>query len=428
MSLLSRILIPNLILLLILTVSVIAQNSSISLLECYRQAQLQSSLGKNPDLMAQISQLQQQNIDASRMPMVKWNAKATWQNEVFGLPFSPPGGIDLSVPHYNLQTSLETSYLLYDGGLTNAQKAIESAKLATEQQTVAVELNKLKDQVNQYFFGAILLQQQANHLQVTVRDLEARISQMEAGLRHGVVLDSDLKKLQVELLKLRSVFTGIISDRKAMLSVLSSLTGTEIMEEWELKAPDFDILKFETNVQRPELVLFDLQKKQLLLKNTILHASDKPKVGAFVQAGVGYPDPLNFFDEKISPFAIFGVQFSWKIWDWKNSAREHQQLEMQSMILENQKKAFEQNLSHQEQRFLENIRKIQEQLRQDDNIVTLQGDILKLLASQLDNGVITTTDYLLQSNAELQARLNQESHKIQLLQVQALYWTWKGWF
>ncbi len=428
MNVLSRVLIPKLVFLLILTVSVNAQSPSVSLQECYSQAQLNSSLVRNPDLMSQISSLRLENIDAGRLPQVKWNAKATWQNEVFGLPFPPPGGIDLSIPHYNLQTWLEGSYLLYDGRLSKAQKSVEQAKLSTEQQSVAVELNKLKDHVNQYFFGAMMLQEQVKLLEVTALDLEARMAQMEAGLKHGVVLESDMKKVQVEHLKLKSVISGLLSDKKAAIRVLSSLCGMEIAEDAELRTPDFETLRPDGTLKRPEMQLFELQKQQLLSSLSLLEANDKPKVGAFVQAGLGYPDPLNFFDEEISPYGIVGVQFSWKFWDWKHSDRERQQLALQAQIIDNQKKNFEENIRHQEARFLVNISKVQEQLVQDREIARLQSEILKQLSSQLDHGVITTTDYLLQSNAELQARLNMETHRVQLIQVQTLYWTWKGWF
>jgi hypothetical protein len=56
----------------------------------------------------------------------------------------------------------------------------------------------------------------------------------------------------------------------------------------------------------------------------------------------------------------------------------------------------------------------------------LQAEILKQLASQLENGVATATDYLLQSDAELQARLAMEAHRVQLAQTIFAWRTWMG--
>lgn len=404
-----------------------AQGPVISLQDCYQRAASNAAISGNPQLMEQLAGLRLKNIDASRLPSVEWKGKATWQNEIFGLPFEFPN-VDFSIPLYNIQTNLEASYLLYDGGLADARKKVEQTRFATDKQSVAVELNKLKDQVNQVFFGALLLQEYAASLALTRKDLAAKTKQLAAGVRHGVVLESDLKKVQVEQLKIESKIAELQSDRRAMLAVLGSLTGQELAADAGLKAPGFDVLRPSGETRRPELALFDLQKQQVLANEDLITANWKPKVALFAQAGAGYPDPLNFFDKKISPYFIGGVQFSWKFWDWKQADRERQQLAVQSQLIENQKITFEQNIGHQEGKFLEDVAKIQAQIAADDEIAKLQGEILKQLSSQLEHGVITATDYLLQSNAELQARLNKEAHRIQLAQVQASYWTWKGWW
>jgi len=404
-----------------------AQNPVVSLQECYARAQGQSAISQNPQLLETLTKLRLQNIAANRLPSIEWKGKATWQNEIFGLPFKFPGA-DFNIPLYSIQTNLEASYLLYDGGLSDARKTIEQAKLATDKQSVAVELNKLKDQVNQYFFAALLLQEQAKLLDVSQKDLAAKAEQLEAGIQHGAVLESDLKKVQVEQLKIKSAIETVNSDRRAMLAVLGSLIGQDVPEEAVLKAPDFEALRPVGEVRRPELALFDLQKQQVLASGDLIDANWSPKVSAFVQSGVGYPDPLNFFDEKVSPYFIGGLQFSWKFWDWKQAERERQQLAVQSQIIDNQKKSFEQNISHLEGKFLEDIAKIQTQIAADEEIAKLQTDILKQLSPQLEHGVITATDYLLQSNAELQTRLSLEAPRVQLTQVQTAYWTWKGWW
>jgi len=410
-----------------LSVLSISAQPPVTLQDCYRLAASNSAISGSPQLLETLTKLRLQNMDASHLPSIEWKGKATWQNEIFGLPFKFPGA-DFNIPLYSIQTNLEASYLLYDGGLSDARKTVEQAKLATDKQSVAVELNKLKDQVNQYFFAALLLQEQAKLLDVSQKDLAAKAEQLEAGIQHGAVLESDLKKVQVEQLKIKSAIETVNSDRRAMLAVLGSLIGQDVPEEAVLKAPDFEALRPVGEVRRPELALFDLQKQQVLASGDLIDANWSPKVSAFVQSGVGYPDPLNFFDEKVSPYFIAGVQFSWKFWDWKQAGRERQQLAVQSQLIENQKKTFEQNIGHQEGKFRENIAKIQAQIAADGEIAKLQAEILQQLSSQLEHGVITATAYLLQSDAELQARLSENAHRVQLTQVQAAWWTWKGWW
>jgi flagellar hook-associated protein FlgK len=60
-------------------------------------------------------------------------------------------------------------------------------------------------------------------------------------------------------------------------------------------------------------------------------------------------------------------------------------------------------------------------LTQDDAIVELQEDVTKSSSSKLDNGIITSSDYLEDLNKEIQAKLNREYHQIQLSQSIAEY-------
>ncbi len=401
-----------------------AQNGT-TLQDCYRLAEANTAIAQNPQLFEKITALKLENIDASRLPTLQWNAKATWQNEVFGLPFSLPG-VDVNIPKYNVLTNVEANYLLLDGGLAEAKKTVEKAKLAVDNQLVTVELNKLREQVDKFFFGALLLQEQSKSLDVTLKDLQAKTAQVEAAIKHGVALESEVLKLRVEQLKVQSKIEEIGSDRRALIAVLSSLIGQSLDENAKLDLPNPQSAIQNPQSNRPELALFDLQKQQVLASSDLIAAQWKPKVAAFATTGVGYPDPLNFFDDKISPYFIGGVQFSWKFWDWKQADREREQLAVQSQLIENQKQSFTQNLAHQDGKFREDLAKLQNQIQRDEEIAKLQSEVLKQLSSQLENGVATTTDYLLQSGAELQARLAVEARRVQLAQVQAAWRTWKG--
>ncbi len=413
--------------------------NGISLQDCYRLAEANTAIAQSPQLFEKMSALKLENIEASRLPTMQWNARATWQNEVFGLPFEPPG-VDISIPHYSITTNLEANYVLLDGGYAEARKTIEQAKLAVDNQSVVVELNKLKEQVDQYFFGALLLQEQTKSLDVTGKDLEAKTTQLEAAVRHGVALESEVLKLKVEQLRLRSKIEEAQSDRRALLAVLGSLTGQALDENTNLERPASQSpITLPTGQAgshpaspagrqslRPELALFDLQKQQVLASSDLIDANWKPKLSTFVSAGVGYPDPLNFFDEKISPYVVAGVQFNWKLLDWQQADREREILSVQAQLIENQRQTFTQNLQHLDGKFREDVAKLQNQILRDEEIAKLQAEILRQLSSQLENGVATATDYLLQSDAELQARLAMEAHRVQLAQVEAAWRTWLG--
>ena len=149
-------------------------------------------------------------------------------------------------------------------------------------------------------------------------------------------------------------------------------------------------------------------------------------MSAFAKAGFGYPNPLNFFDNSVSPYAIGGLGFSWNLFDWGKEGRDRELLIVQSQIIENQQKTFEHNLDLTEGKYREDIAKLEGRISRDQEIADLQSKILEQLSSQLEHGVITVTDYLTQVNTELRARQQLELHQVQLQQVKIDYLTQRG--
>jgi len=75
---------------------------------------------------------------------------------------------------------------------------------------------------------------------------------------------------------------------------------------------------------------------------------------------------------------------------------------------------------------LASIKKLEEALKRDDQIVELRSRVARTSASRLENGVITSTDYLTDLNAETIAKINLQTHKIQLVLSKANYLLAKG--
>ena len=65
-------------------------------------------------------------------------------------------------------------------------------------------------------------------------------------------------------------------------------------------------------------------------------------------------------------------------------------------------------------------------LKIDGDLVTLRNKIAKNSASQLENGTITSADYIVDLNAATQAGINQKSHMVQLYYAITNYNTLAG--
>lgn len=398
----------------------------VTLEKCYESAIQTHPLKAKEGLLLQDQQIRIERLDYDRRPSLDWNTQTSIQTETVELPFEGPGIPSLDLPLYRFQSTLDAAYTIYDGGMIEAQKLMEFNKLQSERKSVQVSLEQLKPQVNELFFGIILQRKKVAILENSLSSLNTRITTMEAGVRHGVLLDSDVKRLRVEALKITSSIEEIQGRVKALLASLGSLTGLDLNENTTLEWPELNDFAFSSQINRLELELFQLQKSQILANESIITAAKKPKVGAFLQAGLGYPNPLNLFEDKISPFAVAGVKLSWKILDWKQSDRDRQLLSVQTLLVDNQQAIFEKNINVQEERFQEEVQTLDNLILRDQEIAQLQREILTQIEAQLERGVITPTEYLDQVNAEIQAQLNVEAHRLQLQQIKVNYLTLKG--
>lgn len=402
------------------------QPAVLSLEECQRLVRDYYPALQRLGLNDQVSRLRLEQWDAQRLPSVSWNGKATYQSEAVRVPFQVPGREPIEQPRFNGQTTLEVNYLVYDGGLSEANKQLEKAQLAATQQSVEVELSQLKERVNRLYFGILLVRAQDSILANTQSDLEARLRTLEAGERHGVVLPSEVSKLRVEILRLGSRREELTGQERSLLASLGAFIHQDLSVGTRLSIPKLPPVGFSEDARRPELALFDRQQQQILAAAPLIEARQRPKVNAFFQGGVGYANPLNFFDTDLSPFAVAGVQFRWNFWDWGQARRDREILTVQSQVIENQRETFLYNLALIDGQYAEEARKTATLIEQDRAIAALQEEIIAQTGAQLEHGVITATEYLTQINAGIQAQLNLRLHELQLAQLKTDYLTQKG--
>lgn len=420
----------NLILLLLLLgpLSAFSQAAkTLKLEDCYEKAREHYPMYQQSALLAQATQVQLERIQAERLPQISWNAQASLQTETVAFPFDlPVPGADLDLPLYRFQTTADLQYTIYDGGVLEARQKIERAKLAADQQQVAVELDKLKAQANQYIFGILLLREQIGIQRNAQQTLEDKIQPLEAAVRHGIALEGDVDKLRVEVLRLQTQMEQAEGDIQGLVASLSDLIGEPLPPDIQFEFPAGEVRNSDAPLQRPELQFFAYQKESILALEDLITATWRPKVGAFVQAGVGAPNPLNFFDESLSPFAMGGVRFSWNFIDWKQADRDRQLLSLNSQLIDIQRATFEANINRMDGKYREDVATLETLIARDEEIARLQERILQQVSAQLDQGVATSTDYVTQSNALQQAQLNRQLHELQLLRIRIDYLTLKG--
>jgi outer membrane protein TolC len=197
--------------------------------------------------------------------------------------------------------------------------------------------------------------------------------------------------------------------------MLGSFIKQDLNRNSTLEKPVFDTNSKENS--RPELLLFDAQNKAIEAQSNVLRSKTYPRFSLFLQSGIGRP-ALNMLDNDFAFYYIGGLRLQWNLSSFYTQSKEQQVLTIQKEAVEVQRETFLFGTQLQTMQQDIEVSKWQTLLKSDQKLVELRQKIKLTSASQLENGTITSTEYLTHVNAEEQARKNLALHEIQWLLAQ----------
>jgi hypothetical protein len=402
----------------------------LSLEEAYQLLENRYPALKNATILKEIHAKNLESIEKDKLPNLYLKADSRIQTESahLDLPPEPAFPINIDVPLYSAKTYIEAQYTLIDGGKRDIQKNLSKINLQADLQTVEVNKYALRDHLNQLFLGIIIQRELYKLFEISLLDLNLRKERIEAGISEGVVLESELSQLEVQELELLAQKENIKFVEAGLVTSLSDILDIELSEKVDLNLPTLGSLDNIPEIKRPEQELFRLKQEAILAQSDLIDLSEKPYLSAFAQAGMGYPNPLNFLEDKFAPYAMLGLHFQWKLTDWEKNKIEKEKLSLQVMRLQNEKETFDFNLDVKEANYKTEVSRLRNQLNYDSKIAALQKEILTTLSVQLDEGIITSSDYVVQFNKELRARQKILIHQTELIKTQINFWNERGGF
>jgi outer membrane protein TolC len=387
--------------------------------ECYTLARQNYPLVKQQELIVKTKDYSVENASKGYLPQLNIGGQASYQSAVTEIPIKLPNVTTISKDQYKLYGELNQT--VYDGGIIKTQKESLEANALVETQKLEVELKKLKDRVNQLFFGILMADEQLTQIELLKKDIQLGIDKTKASIANGTALKSSADALQAELLKAGQRTIETKATRKGLIDMLGLFINKTLDENIVLEKPAAVVIS--QTINRPELSLIDEQKKMVDVQTKILYAKNLPKVGLFLQAGVGRP-ALNMLNNDFAGYYIGGLRLNWPLSGLYTYRNEKTILGINSQLLDIQKETFLLNTNYVLKQQNSEITKLQELVQSDDAIIALRTKIKNTSVAQLENGVITSSDYMRELDAEDQARQNQLLHRVQLLMAQYnLKWT-----
>ena len=408
--------------LLLLTMA-IPGYADVTLDYCLQRAEENYPEIKKYGLLESTSELSLEEINRGWWPRIGLSAQANLQNIVPAFPgilqnMLAQNGFELKgMGKLQYKVAAELNQTIWDGGASKAQRAIERASLAESKAALDVELYAIRSQVENIYFGILLIQEQIKQTESTIELLSSNLQRLESMVRNGTAMQSDADMIEAQCLTLKQSMAEARNAMKGYRDVLSVYIGEELGEQ-TLICPVAEMPQ-SAESERPELTLFDKRVENNMARMKAINASVMPHIGFFTQAYYGYPG-YNYFESMTNRNLSFnimaGVRLNWNVESLYTKGSKRRKLMLSSDMINADKEKFLFNSRIQSARENSEIEAIRDVIKEDSRIVELRQNVRRSAESQLQNGIIDATALLSKINDENQAKLNSAYHNIQLIQ------------
>lgn len=387
--------------------------------ECQRAAEQNYPLIRQYDLIATTTAMTVKNIGKGWLPQIAASAQATYHSDVAAWPESMYGmfekmGLDVKgLKKDQYRVGLDLQQTIFDGGAISSQKYIAREQGNVRSAQNEVNMYNVRKRVNDMYFALLLFDEQ-----ITLNDdvqelLMSSERQLTSMVKMGTAATSDLDNVKAERLNAMQQNESMKSQRNTLRQMLSIFCGIEMNSPVKPNAVEVNYVQ-----NRPELRLFDAQKRLADAQEKALNSLLMPKLGLFAQGYYGYPG-LNMFDDMMrhewSLNGIAGIKLSWNIGALYTRSADKTKLRMQRDMADNAREVFLFNNDMEQIQQNADIIRYREMMKRDDEIITLRGNVRKTAESKLGHGIIDVTGLIREINNENAAKVQKAIHEIDML-------------
>lgn len=383
--------------------------------DSYKLARENYPLTKQRELIARTKEYSLSNAAKGILPVISINGQESYQSDVTSIPIQSPDMNIEQLSKHQYKIYGEVAANVYDGGAVRNQKELHKATAKIDEQKLEVQLYQLKDRINQIYFGILLLDAQLEQNELLKEDIRRGIQRTEARITNGTALKSSADVLQAEYLKANQKTIELKASRRAFVDMLGLMLGITLDDSTVFEKPM--PLTDKQDITRPELSLYQYQRDAINIQSKMLATRNRPKLSIFFQGGYGRP-ALDMLNNAPEPYYITGLRLNWTISGFYTLKKEKALLRIDQSNVDLQRETFVYNTRLSLKNHDSEVNKLRDVLDSDDEIISLRERITETASAQLENGVITSNDYLREVTAEDQARQNMIMHEIQLLLAQ----------
>ena len=415
----------NTLLYLLLVISSIQSKAQgLNLETCLRMADTANFTIRNAQLDIEINNRNRSAYLSARLPQLAYSGDYKYNAIIPGqvVPGAFFGGapgtfttVQFGVP-YNLSNTVQLTQILFN---PQVEYGLAALKINEEIVNVQQKLTSqdVKFQVATTFFNLQAVSKQLKFVQGNLTNMEKLISNMEALVGQGMVIQTEADKLKISKMTLFNTSESLKATKDQLETLLKILIGMDPAGKIDLTTDEMvekSILVDNSAISLPELELIAAQQKMNLEEHKGNNMAYLPNFSFYAAYNYNYNmKPADNYRVGIEG-AFVGLRVDWKLFDGLEKYHK------QKANLLNAEKLANQNELATKQLELK-IANAKRQIQVQTNALALSKEQLKLAQSvydqsvaKLELGTISSNDLITADNGLQQAQTNVVASYIQL--------------
>ena len=415
----------NTLLYLLLVISSIQSKAQgLNLETCLRMADTANFTIRNAQLDIEINNRNRSAYLSARLPQLaysgdyKYNAiipgqvvpgaffggaPGTFTTVQFGVPYTLSNTVQLTQILFNPQVEYGLAALKINEEIVNVQQKLTS--------------QDVKFQVATTFFNLQAVSKQLKFVQGNLTNMEKLISNMEALVGQGMVIQTEADKLKISKMTLFNTSESLKATKDQLETLLKILIGMDPAGKIDLTTDEMvekSILVDNSAISLPELELIAAQQKMNLEEHKGNNMAYLPNFSFYAAYNYNYNmKPADNYRVGIEG-AFVGLRVDWKLFDGLEKYHKQKANLLNAEKLANQKELATKQLELK-------IANAKRQIQVQTNALALSKEQLKLAQSvydqsvaKLELGTISSNDLITADNGLQQAQTNVVASYIQL--------------
>ncbi|MDE6337844.1 MAG: TolC family protein, partial [Muribaculaceae bacterium] len=208
--------------------------AQITIEECVRLAQDNYPLIKKYELLSVTKEIDLSDINKSWLPRIGAYGQVTGQNIVPSFPKALTGVLEQmgqqmkGLGKIQYKIGVDVAQTIWDGGTSAVRRDLTRSQESTQKAALDVELYSVKERVENLFFAVLLTEEQIAQNKITHKLLMSNLEKLQAMLRNGTAMQSDLDMVEAQALTLSQNITLAQNTVKGYRQVLGIFTGENL--------------------------------------------------------------------------------------------------------------------------------------------------------------------------------------------------------